>query len=251
MYQRGGRKAVRIYRALYYGPLRCRRGFRISKCLPPWKIRNVYILESPRLIYYEIPKTGCTTIKTILLEMENSQVPDGDEAVHVKLFPRAKYPSDVQKPEFDDYFRFALVRNPWARLVSCYQNKVLNPRPGIFFGIYPRIPFNRMSFTDFVRFVCRVPDDLCEPHFRPQSDFLASGNINFIGRFENFSDDLTRVLKAVGCSDKGVHKWLTIRRMQTLGERLHYPDFYNTETQRLVEKKFKRDIEQFNYRFGD
>ena len=66
-------------------------------------------------------------------------------------------------PSSDSVFRFVFVRNPWARLVSCYQNKVVQLRPRVypdFIKNYPYIPFNQMSFADFIR-LCVVYPMIC------------------------------------------------------------------------------------------
>ena len=253
-FRRCRRKAGTVYRSLYYGPLRCTPIFRIPRYLSPAMMHDPIICESARLIYYPVPKTGSTTIKSMLLEIENHPVPEDDDAVHepsTGLRRAGRF--DIRGPRFEDYFRFAFVRNPWARLVSCYCNKVLAPRPQVpafFARQYPRVPFHRMSFTDFVRFACRVPDELCDQHFRPQSHFLDFRNTNFIGRFEHFSDDLGRIIEAAGLPEN-LHRWRTMRRMRSSVEGQRYVDFYSAETRRLVAGKFENDIERFSYRFGD
>ena len=154
-------------------------------------------------------------------------------------------------PSSDSVFRFVFVRNPWARLVSCYQNKVVKPQPRIYEGFiigYPYIPFNQMSFADFVRFVCRVPDDLCDRHFRPQLAYFNPQEVDFIGRVEQFSDDLAYIIKHLGLDDKFL-KWCYKAENKTPKEK-HYTEFYDEKTRRLVAEKYKSDIAQFNYRFG-
>ena len=188
----------------------------------------------------------------MIFESEHRHIPDDSETLH-QLFHDELIPlSHTQSPKYDGYFKFTFVRNPWDRLVSCYNNKVLAYQPGKFLAFkyrYALVPFGRMSFTDFVRFVCRVPNDLCEPHFKLQSDFFEPEKVDFIGRFEHFPRDLERVIDLASL-DASSRKWCSIKRM-TIGKQSHYTEYYNAKTRRLVAEKYKKDIEQFGYRFGD
>ncbi len=246
VYCRFKSRAVNVYRGLYYGPLHCARGFRIRRCLPAMGCDNPFISERHEFIYYSIPKTGCTTVKSLMLAAENHPVPDSDEDVHLQA--QRHYQAWRQAPQLDGYFKFAFVRNPWSRLVSCYCNKVVGQRD-FFAAYYPYVGFMSMSFADFVRFVCRVPDDLCEPHFKPQSCFFDAGQVDFVGRFERFSDDLAQVIERIGL-DQSFLKWCDTVRMKSEGGR-HYTEFYDDRTRKLVAGKYQDDIEQFDYRYGE
>ena len=235
-----------MYRRMYYGPLRCASLFRIDAYLLSPAGGKPIACESLRLVYYAIPKTGCTTVKSLLLEAEGHAVPDDDEMIHSYY---EKNEPNASAPRFRDYFRFTFVRNPWDRLVSCYCNKVLEMRPGNFhsFNFLYNLNFAQMSFADFVRFVCRVPDDLSEPHFRLQSNFFGLGEVDFVGRFERFPDDLAQVIERAGLGDKA-RKWCDRQQMRSTRSG-HYADYYNAKTRRLVAARFRDDIERFDYRF--
>ncbi len=250
-------RAIDAYRRMYYGPLRCSRPFRITGWLFAIRPEAPIACKNHRIIYYAIPKTGCTTIRSLLLEAESHPVPDDDEAVHL-LIRKKMSGVNARAPRFDDYFKFAFVRNPWARLVSCYRNKISNlvntGEADIFASHYGYIHFKRMSFADFARFVCRVPDDLCDSHFKPQSAFFDAAEVDFVGRFERFSDDLAQVIERAGL-DRSLHKWCDVRRnpqrLTKADNDRYYIDFYDAKTRRLVAAKYKSDIERFGYRFGE
>ena len=239
---------VKTYYVSYYGPLRCAPLFRLERFFSVVAPSSPILSKRHRFIYYPIPKVACTTIKSLILEAEGHHLPDDEEAVHrPELFPEV----DLKSPQFEGYFRFVFVRNPWSRLVSCYHNKVVAQRPvkfSSFAGRYPGVRFESMSFSDFVRFVCRVPDDLCEPHFKPQADFFSAEEVDFVGRFERFSEDLIQVIERVGL-DESLHKYCKMQRMKSDSDK-GYTSFYNAETQRLVAEKYKSDVERFDYRFG-
>ena len=247
-------KVITAYRWTYYGPLRCARPFRLAKYLPGFPVPGPIVCERSRLVYYFIPKTGCTTIKSLILEAEARPVPDVTEEIHVQadklIIPKSTL--NLQLSRYNGYLKFAFVRNPWARLVSCYLNKVVALRPGTFKEFsyrYPHVRFDRVSFTGFVRFVCRVPDDLCEPHFKPQSAFFDDKDVDFIGRFERFPDELAQVIERAEL-DQRFLKYCRMRKMKSATGK-PYTDHYTAETRRLVAEKYKDDIQRFGYRFGE
>ncbi|MCL5779298.1 sulfotransferase family protein [Limibaculum sp. FT325] len=64
---------------------------------------------------------------------------------------------------------FTCVRNTWARLLSCYQDKVRKTLHGPFsiYGIT-----SDYSFEDFLEIIAKVPDELAEIHFRSQLSLI-------------------------------------------------------------------------------
>lgn len=232
---------------MYYQPLRCARPFRIQRYLdlPSHGKPKAFVSEQGRLIFYPMPKAGSSTVKAMLRQLDGLR--KGEK------LPRYA-PDELRTPRYDGYFRFTFVRNPWDRLVSCYCEKVLNRRPERFWKFieeYPHTRFEKMSFGDFVRFICYVPRDLCNRHFRPQVDMLCE-EIGFIGRFERYAEDFTRLVEQGGIDGKFL-KLCDTKLNQSFHERgrRHYTDYYDDKLRRLVAEKYKDDIERFDYRFGD
>ena len=264
------------YKALYYGYFGCVPALRLKRYLPSINNRVLLLAKSNGryIAYYSIPKTGCTTVKSLLLDAIGHPLPASStmEAVH-RITAHHITPGKADnylrairtrkndfnrlrllqhQSELDQAFHFTFVRNPWARLASCYANKVLGKRPrrfNAFAGMYPRIRFEQMTFTDFVRFVCRVPADLCEPHFRPQCDFIDMDTIDFIGHTEHFVADLTEIINRAGL-DKRLLKWAHVKTNETRNTP-HYTELYTTQTRDWVARKYAKDIDQFGYRVGD
>ena len=295
---RAKKRLVKAYRALYYGRFGCAPALRWKRYLRSNYVCQVVFAKSNGhcLAYHAIPKNGSTTVKSLLLDATGHPVPASVEDVHPafhlfgykhwrKCAPSDIYLADTRTsnchspsripPGFDHAFHFAFVRNPWARLASCYADKVLALLPHRFKEFeqyYPSIRFERMTFTDFVHFVCRVPDDLCNPHFAPQCRFLDGSTLDFVGRVERFADDLSEIIR-LGGLDERLLKWAHVKRhrsstaarnldkrahIKTMlssrvghGQALYYTDLYTTQTRNLAARKYARDIDRFGYRFGD
>jgi len=161
----------------------------------------------------------------------------------------------ISPQDFNHYFKFSFVRNPWSRLVSEYRYRNF---------------LSHKSFKDFVMNKMPKPgwDDKYR-HVMPQSDMLYDNNgrllVDFIGRFENLQQDFDRVCGHLGFADSHLpHINSSDKRSRDLRRRtrnfLHhnkesglrkYNEFYDEETREYVAELYRADIENFNYRFND
>ena len=105
-------------------------------------------------------------------------------------------------------FVFSFVREPEARLRSCYFNKVVDPKNQVrnpHMNGLMKIGFdpNANQSSNFARFVEYVAEEItsdpyyCDHHIRSQTVNLAYEEISydFLGRFENFDQDIATVFK--------------------------------------------------------
>ena len=144
------------------------------------------ICEPLRLCYFSIPKVGSSTVKRYLIEhgyanlsLEGREI--GMSNIHGYPFPRADAAGILQLKNFT---KFAVVRDPYRRIWSCYVDKIVRNRddgkplhPG--FERYNRLSGLRifhldMDFPAFLRSVNRIPDWMADGHFRSQHRFIAS-----------------------------------------------------------------------------
>ena len=131
----------------------------------------------------------------------------------------------------DDFFSFSVVRNPWDRLVSSFFWRKTNPK------------FS-MEFKEFVkhfRFNNRV-------HFKPQHEFIIDKNgnqmVDFVCRYENLQEDFNFLCCKIGQEPKNL-----CRANKT--NHKNYTEYYDNETIDIVSEKYAKDIEYFNYKFGE
>jgi glycosyltransferase involved in cell wall biosynthesis len=212
------------------------------------RIKKGYLkIISPKhkFIYFSIAKTGTSSIKKAFSEILG---------IKINELPKLK---KLDHQRYKDYFKFAFVRNPWDRIVSCYLDKIKEndnfENDNFERGVYK--PFLKigefkagMSFDEFVKTISKIPDSIADSHFRSQ--YLAiidnSGNlvVDFLGRFENLESDFKIVCKKIGLKFDLPH----IRK--SIG-RKHYSEYYTNETKEIVEKRYKKDIEKFGYKFEE
>lgn len=224
------------------------------------------VSDEHRFIYFVVQKAACTSIKTALLPLfdDPSQNGNSHEAnprkpdIH-KFFDNSPY--QIKKRhlvrqlgnKYRDYFKFAFVRNPWDRLVSCYLDKLSDGGPGLksppvlSARVYPGMPF-----AEFVGIVHETPDREANIHFKSQCSVICGRRDNetiladFVGRFENLKADFDTVAEKIG--DGRLQQIPHLMRAKTRKSR-SYREFYDDRLKNLVYERYEDDVEKFDYSF--
>lgn len=142
-----------------------------------------------------------------------------------------KYGRRATKEEFSSYFKFTIVRNPWARIYSWYRNVMRDPLHGV-------------PECDFSTFLYEYKNNWA---LRPQTywitDFDKSIPLNRIVRFENIKEEMPDVLSSLGFVDcdlphllRGTHSF-------------DYRTAYNRALTNLVAERYCDEISLLNYDF--
>ncbi|MES0489981.1 MAG: sulfotransferase family 2 domain-containing protein [Leptospirales bacterium] len=209
------------------------------------------ISHKHRCIFVEVPKTGTTSIRSIIgsgrpphMDLAQKQAAiiyghqqyGGAATILNYIIPKKKRKKNGEE-KFKSYYKFGLVRNPWDRTVSLYKR-----REGVQLS-------QQMSFVEFVDWIqyasatCVYPS----PH-RNQLDWFTDTNgivlADYIGRFETIENDWEVIREKLGISETLPHKNINPEG------RKHYTEYYNKKTRDVIAKKFKTDIEYFGYEFG-
>lgn len=215
------------------------------------KNRGIVSIEK-RFIFFYIPKVASTSIKKALAKALFDK--NVTARVHTFWFDEV---IDVKKGAYPDYFKFTFVRNPWDRIVSCYSDKILHEnvtnykyKNGVFRRYarkYKHLFYRGMPFEEFVRVISTIPDERADRHFRSQRSFITDENgnilVDFIGRFEALSRDLD-----VLCDKTGLEK-MPLPHENISKREKDYRNLFTEETKRLIEERYKDDIELFDYRY--
>ena len=149
--------------------------------------------------------------------------------------------------DWDKYFRFAFVRNPWERLVSWYSMVTKFRKSGNELWQYVRE--NSSNFEEFIHNCTdevEIRDGVYYSFAYNQLDYVTDEDgdllVDFIGRLENFDDDVRRVFDRVGVE-------IELVPHRNRSKHTHYSAFYTPETEEIVRQRFERDIEYFGYEF--
>lgn len=159
-----------------------------------------------RVVYVENAKVACTAIKQALYPA-SSHAQLGQDHFHEILRAKAHH---RPPPGTQDYLYFTFVREPLARFLSCYRDKIAGSAhdapghgtPGIFHTrfhrtlhlLLARIDTGRsgLSPDDFAIATARMPDRLRDRHVMSQTPIhraVMQARHGFIGHFENLAQD--------------------------------------------------------------
>jgi len=222
----------------------------------------VHVSLRNKFIYVENPKAACSTIKLTLqkLELERTNFVRGNfEDLHNRDFsPLLKLQNipDFEQYFFrEDFFRFCFVRDPFARLLSCYLDKIKEPLNNYFFkkkvlnsmglldkeGVgYP------VSFEDFITVIEAQTLLEMDYHWRPQYYLTCQDKINyhFIGRLESFSKDFNVVGKYLS-PDFNRYYSSEVRHKTNADNFVNA--YYNSELLARVYSLYEIDFKKFSY----
>jgi hypothetical protein len=223
-----------------------------------------------RFVYVSTPKVACTSIKRALLPLLHEADMSKDEieaetsygnfhkymrstGVHMS---KSSFEERLHKGQFENYYRFSFVRNPWDRLVSCYESKIVKnkgkPVPLKVKGESGFFPQD-MTFSEFIRVVCDIPEEDSNVHFALQYRILSNSRksaddylVDYIGRYEHLSEDFESAISHFAPGRKiSLEKW-NISETRGL---LDYRKYYDDRLAEMVEMKYFEDITRFGYSF--
>ena len=194
----------------------------------------VIISKKHNFIYIAVPKTGTHTIHNAFLKLDDEAIfvegknKDRKDRVNQSLYKHIKGSSlKVEIENYDTYFKFGFVRNPWDVVVSWVHYGGHSMDEGW------ATPTNLKKFPKY--------------YWDSQCEWLFAGDrclVDFIGRFENLQEDFNIVCDKIGiprqelpCRNPTKHK--------------HYTEYYDDETRQIVAEKYAKDIEYFGYEFGE
>lgn len=215
-------------------------------CSPDYDPRRFYILEDRKLVFIAVPKVACSSILSAIASSYHVEL---QPALHSDPFwqiARGTLPAQHQT-----YDKFAFVRNPFDRIVSCYKHKILRvcmqsqiEQSRYLFKKF--LPLDS-TFAEFVKVISGVPDCHAEQHFKSQSAILYEGGHllpHWVGRFETLAASWAEIAQ----------KYQFEQRLPKLRSTEHLPGtpqdyrvYYTRPLLKLVYRRYQKDIETFGY----
>jgi hypothetical protein len=204
------------------------------------------------IVYLNNPKCGCTTVKHALwlasdAALETNTFAGNAHDRRIDPFARNVFRlSPGQRERVADAAVFSVVRNPFARALSAYMDKVAND-PGVwpFFvkrlGLKSTVGKKELSFADFLGLVAVAHDDVLDGHFRPQCRnlLLPLATPDFIGSVENMGS-VGAFLETRGVPFRD-------ERMNATRAQEHFVALFDARTAALVRERYAEDFAVFDY----
>jgi hypothetical protein len=200
-------------------------------------------------IFIHIPKCAGTSIEEALIPIATSrqtfaELPEVERTRHClpgkKGLQHAKLRYYAEHFKLSDFFKFAVVRNPWDRAISQINYLRTVARSAL---------FRDKSFKEQIRAYCSTRRDVWRHDLGAcQVDYLLgkSGKIevDFIGRFESLTVDFQKACRAIGISPvPALPHVFDSKRAE------HYSLHYDDESVGWIRQRFARDIEVIGYEF--
>lgn len=200
-----------------------------------------------QFIFIAVPKTGTHAVRQAL----RPHLGDQDEE-QVGLFVQKKLNNEklsaikhghiscLQAREalgeeiWNNYFKFAFVRNPWDRYISfCAFMHRKNPK-------FQRTP------ELFLRRMIEKPEIQQRILFRPQAELLCDEQneimLDFVGKHESFQQDFDHICEQIGVPS-------SLLENVNASQHKHYKDYYNSQLIERVRQFYQLDIQAFSYIF--
>jgi hypothetical protein len=141
--------------------------------------------KNKTLLFIHVPKTGGVSICGYFGALTSGHA------------PLSSFNPDLMQY----YFKFAFVRDPYTRVVSCYEylkNGGMNCKDKLDFERYCE------PYGCFGQFIVKGLSyaSTHQQHFIPQTYYTGSGGstpqLDFIGKFENINNDFNKLLTIIG-----------------------------------------------------
>lgn len=199
------------------------------------------VSESARVLFVHVQKTGGTSIESLILD----NVADARRDMSLRGDKHSTLPTILRaRPEYEDFFIFGFVRNPWARMLSWHlmvRRRAMHPER------LERHPFWRgvaAGYPDFESFVMRAPDEFSRLR-RPQLDYLRfrDRRADFIGRTESMGYDVAAIAERLELPEQPVVPHIN------RGKPREYQEHYTPAMRDRVAGMFAVDIAEFGYTF--
>ena len=194
------------------------------------------IVSTKKYVFIKVFKTGGTSILNGMLSNDSSarriqRIRDGQITFHIE----SSWMKENTFPElglnWDEYFKFGFVRNPWDRELSNY-----------FYNSGTLKPPKDISFKEWLNINLRK-DGLIHDHNTPQCHYLT--DVDYIARFENYDEEVKYIFNRIG-----VPMPKPLMHFFKTGHEPYWK-YYDDVDIMKVHQWYEKDIEMYNYGFGE
>ncbi|NES19104.1 MAG: sulfotransferase family protein [Symploca sp. SIO3E6] len=147
---------------------------------------------------------------------------------------------ELTESVYNDFYKFAFVRNPWDWQISYYHFILKEPT-----HIRYQLVSSMSGFEEYLEWVIKTKNPFPKGATKLQKDIITDKNgdiiVDFVGRYENLVQDFDRVSQVLDLQ-------VSLPHLNNSGHK-DYRSYYNATTRQLVAENFRADIELFGYTF--
>eukprot|EP00578_Thalassiosira_sp_NH16_P000720 CAMPEP_0181138202 /NCGR_PEP_ID=MMETSP1071-20121207/34119_1 /TAXON_ID=35127 /ORGANISM="Thalassiosira sp., Strain NH16" /LENGTH=282 /DNA_ID=CAMNT_0023225019 /DNA_START=355 /DNA_END=1203 /DNA_ORIENTATION=- len=213
------------------------------------------VIESHKLIFFTVPKVGCTVFKRLFRRMmgyENWKTKDPHDPSKngLKYLHRYSMENATAMLTSPEWTNAIFVRDPKERFLSSFLDKVKGNNGKYVINHCCRkkkqcVPETMLEFVELSR-------KCYDPHWAAQGDRMENWDlVDFVGSFGNARDDTEKLLKQIGAWEEfGSNGWgvngteeifgATKTRHAT-GSETRFSEFYTKEIEQMVEGRYAAD----------
>ena len=204
---------------------------------------RIFCSVEHRFIYFRIPKCANSTVsRTLAAQFGTYAEPSADDrGVHAKKMGKNFWRARVYAEEdLARYYTFTIVRNPFARALSAYLDKIVQRIPYAFRDL--KLESQSISFQDFLG---RLAEGHLHSnvHWMPQSSVIPVDwrKVDHIGRVESLDVDLQLVTQKIF----GRKCVVVSRQAGTTAAKEKLQTYYGPEEIKLVRHLYAGDFKAF------
>jgi hypothetical protein len=208
----------------------------------------IFISPKREFLFTKNEKCGNNTARLTLQHLAAERpLPPGFRDANRWAAPMLQ-PSDLALRRVEDLnrlipFKFAIVRNPYARTLSCYLSKFAGERPKE--SLARRLGTqSSVSFAEFVARVCDQTPEQMDPHWRIQYFNIYCDRLHYdrFVAFENYEQEFAALMQRFF----GRSEMHNVRKGALRAE-LRLADYYTPALATAVREKYALDFQTFGY----
>lgn len=224
------------------------------------------VVPEYKLIYVEISKAGCSTVKSILSKVcYGREFKDRFSLCHYREYSGLQSPEMIGPDAFCKMLRdpetlmFTVVRNPYLRLQSCYSDKFADvpwDAPNDYYLKQFRknnelrqpdtyLSNDAITFQQFIRYACSTATKMLNNHWNLMSANVPKSVDNIlVAKLESLTEDIKPVADRLGIDAQMFSPRKTA--VNTTGSHL-YGSLWTSDLVRQVQKAYREDFTRFGY----
>ena len=207
--------------------------------------RGAYSPDEP-FFYNRVPKAANTTIVHTLRQHSTYQRPFAQKGNPKDHFLRPMYMSTADVDRMvNDAFKFTVVRDPYSRVLSAFQSKILGGRPQAELFRAWAGSDDTPSFAQFCRYLADG-NQYADMHWAPQADMLLLPieMFDFVGKVETLDADLAHITARIFGEEasKGM-----VQAGKVTGATDKVAQAYGPEQFEIISDIYAADFDTFDY----